>query len=89
MIIGISMGLETCLILGQVSLDLFYWKKNLQTHICGPGEINEKTDDIQARSFIAQVLLALWTRSTTTEFQHNDIMMKTTVHNDLRLEMGT
>ena len=26
------------------------------------------------------------TRSTTTEFQHNDIMMKTTVQNDLRLE---
>ena len=28
------------------------------------------------------------TRSTTTEFQHNDIMMKTTVQNDLRLEMA-
>ena len=27
MIIGISLGQETCLILGQVSLDLFYWKK--------------------------------------------------------------
>ena len=27
------------------------------------------------------------TRSTTTEFQHN-IMMKTTVQNDLRLEMA-
>ena len=31
MIIGISMGQEICLIHGQVSLDLFYWKKNLQT----------------------------------------------------------
>ena len=36
-IAGISMGYETCQILGQVSLDLFYWKKNLQTDICGPG----------------------------------------------------
>ena len=38
MIIGISMGLETCLILGQVSHKLLYWKKKLQTDICGPGE---------------------------------------------------
>ena len=38
MIIGISMHLETCQILGQVSHNLLYWKKNLQTDICGPGE---------------------------------------------------
>ena len=31
MIIGISMGLEACLILGQVSHNLLYWKKNLLT----------------------------------------------------------
>ena len=37
MITGISMGLETCLLLGQVSLSLLYRKKNLQTDICGPG----------------------------------------------------
>ena len=37
MIIGISMGLETCQILGQVSLNLLYWKKNLPTDVCGPG----------------------------------------------------
>ena len=37
MIIGISMDLETCQILGQVSHDLLYWKKNLPTDICGPG----------------------------------------------------
>ena len=37
MIIGISMGLETCLILGQVSHNLLYWKKNLLKDICGPG----------------------------------------------------
>ena len=37
MIFGISMGQEICLILGQVSLNLLYWKKNLQTDMCGPG----------------------------------------------------
>ena len=37
MIIGISMGQEICLIIGLVSLNLFYWKKNLQTDISGPG----------------------------------------------------
>ena len=36
MIIEISMGLETCQILGQVSHNLLYWKKNLPTDICGP-----------------------------------------------------
>ena len=35
--IGTLMGLETCLILGQVSHNLLYWKKNLPTDICGPG----------------------------------------------------
>ena len=37
MIIGISMGQAICLILGQVSLGLLYWKRNLQTGISGPG----------------------------------------------------
>ena len=37
MITGISMGLETCQILGQVSHNLLYWMKNLPTDICGPG----------------------------------------------------
>ena len=37
MIIGISMGQEICLVHGQVSLSLLYWKKNLQTDMCGPG----------------------------------------------------
>ena len=37
MIVGISMGLETCLILGQVSQNLLYWKKNFPTDFCGPG----------------------------------------------------
>ena len=37
MIIGISMGLETCQTLGQVSHNLLFWKKNLPTDICGLG----------------------------------------------------
>ena len=56
MTIGISMGLETCLILGQVSHNLLYWKKNLLTDICVRGEINEKTAYIQVRSFMARTL---------------------------------
>ena len=35
--VGTSMGQEICLILEQVSLSLLYWKRNLQTDICGPG----------------------------------------------------
>ena len=56
MITGILMGKEICLIHGQVSRNLLYWKKNLLTDICGPGEVNEKTADIQARSFMARTL---------------------------------
>ena len=37
MTLGVSMGQETCLILGQVSHNLLYWKKKLLTDICGPG----------------------------------------------------
>ena len=51
MIIGISMGQETCQILGQVSLNLLYWKKNLYVV---REEINKKTAYIQARSFYGQ-----------------------------------
>ena len=36
MIIGTLMALETCLIFGQVSLNLLYSTKNFQTDICGP-----------------------------------------------------
>ena len=56
MIIGTLMALETCLILGQVSHSLLYWKKNLPTDICGPGGINEETAYIQARSSMARAL---------------------------------
>ena len=38
MIIGTLMGQETCLIHGQVSLNLLCWKKKLTTDISGPGE---------------------------------------------------
>ena len=56
MIIGILMALETCLILGQVSHNLLCWKQNVLTDMCRPGEINEKTADIQARSSMARTL---------------------------------
>ena len=56
MIIGTLMALETCLILGQVSLNLLYSKKKLLTDIRGPGEIDEETAYIQARSFMARTL---------------------------------
>ena len=56
MIIGTSMALETCLILGQVSHNLLYWKKKLLTDICGLGEINEGTAYFQARSSMARAL---------------------------------
>ena len=56
MIIGISMDQEICLILGQVSFSLLYWKRNLQTDICGPGEADKKVGNIQARSFMARTL---------------------------------
>ena len=54
MIVGTSMGQEICLILGQVSLGLLFWKKKNLYVV--PGEINEKTADIQARSFNARAL---------------------------------
>ena len=54
MIFGISMGQETCLILGQVSLNLLYWKKTSRRIFVVREEINEKTADIQARSFMAR-----------------------------------
>ena len=56
MIVGISMDLETCLTHGRVSLNLPYWKKNLQKDICGPGGDNEKTACIQARSCMARTM---------------------------------
>ena len=55
MIIGISMGLETCQILGQVSHNLLNWKKNLPTDTCGRVG-NWTASDIQARSFMARTL---------------------------------
>ena len=56
MIIGTLMALETCLILGQVSHNLLYSTKKLLTDKCGPGEINEETAYIQARSSMARVM---------------------------------
>ena len=56
MIIGISMDLETCQILGQVSHNLLYWKKNFPTDMWSGREINEKRAHIQARSSMARAL---------------------------------
>ena len=56
MINGISMDLETCLILGQVSHKLLYWKKKPRRIYVVRGEINEKTAYIQARSSMARAL---------------------------------
>ena len=50
MIVGISMGHETCQILGQVSHNLLYWKKKLPTDICGPGDITRKQLTFMART---------------------------------------
>ena len=36
------MALETCMILGQVSHNLLYWKKNLPTVKCGPERLTRK-----------------------------------------------
>ena len=51
----------------------FWWKFRTQ-HV----------ESHNCASFVCSV-----TRSTTTEFQHNDIMMKTTVQNDSRLKMAS
>ena len=51
------MDQEMCLILGQISLSLLCWKRNLQTEKGGPGEGTDKTaGDIQARLFMARTL---------------------------------
>ena len=56
MTIGISMGHEICLILGQVSLSLLHEKRTSRWIYVVRGEINEKTAYIQARSFMARTL---------------------------------
>ena len=54
MIIGISMGPETCRILGQVSLNLPHLEET--SKFLWSGEIDEKTAYIQARSCMARTL---------------------------------
>ena len=56
MIIGISMGYEMCLILGQVSLNLLHWKKTSRRIYVVQREIDEKTVDIRARLFVARIM---------------------------------
>ena len=57
MIIGTLMALETCLILGQVSLSLLYWKKNLQK---GQTRSGERLTKRQATSRPDQLWPELW-----------------------------
>ena len=56
MIIGISMGHETCQILGQVSHNLLYGRKTSGRIYVVRGEINNNTVYIQARSSMARTL---------------------------------
>ena len=51
-----SIGQEICLILGQVSLGVLYWKKKLSRRIYVVWVETVKTADIQARSFTARTL---------------------------------
>ena len=57
MIIGISMGLETCQILGQVSHNIYSIgrKASRRIHVVR-WDIDEKTAYIQARSSMARAL---------------------------------
>ena len=54
-IIGISLGLETCLILVQVSHNFIGRKSSRRIYVVR-GEIDEKTAYIQARSPMARAL---------------------------------
>ena len=57
MIVGISMDQKISLIHGQVSLNLLYRKKKTSLRIyVVRWQINEKTADIQAKSFMARTL---------------------------------
>ena len=55
MIVGISMGLETCRILGRVSHNSIERKTSRRKYVVR-GQINKKTAYIQARSFMARAL---------------------------------
>ena len=56
MITGISIGQETCLILGQVSLNYSIGRKTSRRIYVVRGEIGEKTAYIQARSSRARIM---------------------------------
>ena len=51
MIIEISRNQEICPILGQVSHNSLYWKKRLQTDLCGLGGIDETASNMQAQNW--------------------------------------
>ena len=45
-------------------------------------------EKMMEQSIIAQIFVCVVTRPTTAEVQHNDMMMRTKVQNDLRHEMA-
>ena len=55
MTIGASMDQEMFPILRRVSQSLLQRRKNFQTDIPGPGEMDETASNIQARSFVADI----------------------------------
>ena len=78
------MDQEICLVLGRVSLDLLYWKKNLQKDICGPGETVKTASDIQARSFMARTLERITKKNKLRE-KHKWAIEKPKLDNARRL----
>ena len=54
--IGTLMEVENCQIHGQVPQDSPYWMKNHQMDVHGPGRLDKKTNDLQARHFVARDL---------------------------------
>ena len=68
-IVGTSMGQEICLIHGQVSHNLLYWKKPSWRIYVVRVEINKTTAYIQARSFSARTLGKMGKNATLKEKQ--------------------
>ena len=56
MTLGMSMGQETYLILGQVSLNSLYWEKTSRRIYVVRGETDKTAGNIQARSLMAKAL---------------------------------
>ena len=87
-ITGTSMGQEMCLILGQVSLNLFYWKKKPPEGYMWSGRrLTRKTAYIQARSFMARTLGRQWERMPSWRRSKSD-RMKSSIWDNARKLRG-